>query len=250
MRSWKPDEKSKLIQLYSDASLTIAKMAAILGRSKPAVHNMLCKLKAANRCKKVRIPAEITPEEARIHAHICGDGSLSISRRKRGKAQEFEFKIRYTNNDQLLLDEFKQDVKMVYNRVATKSGVDIGFSSKRVLERLKGLGAGNSHSWCIADDIFRGPIEVRKAWLRAFWDDEGTVRSDGLVASSVNYGGLTQVCSMMHSVGVRAHITGPYRDKESLKWHLRTNKVDVASFATNVGFASSRKAGKLTEILS
>lgn len=247
MRRWKLDEKFKLITLYLDAKLTIAKIAAILGRSKPATHNMLCRLKIANRCKLiVHIPNQITPEEARVHAHVCGDGSLSISERKRRKTRELEFRVRYTNKDRALLEEFKQDVKIVYNRAVTKYRCDLAFSSKRVFKHLKDLGAGDSHSWFISERISKGSIEVRKMWLRAFWDDEGTVRADGLVASSVNYIGLVQVCSMMHSVGVNAHITGPYRDKGSLKWHLRVNKKDVVYFATNIGFTSPMKANKLS----
>jgi len=246
---WTADEKIKLIALYSDTRLSIAEIAVSLGRSKQAIHNMLAKLGIANRCKKLVMPAQVTPEEARIHAHVCGDGSLGIAKRKRGNKSELEYEVTYTNKDSVLLNEFKADVKSVYNRVASQSGWNVKFSSKRVFERLKELGAGDSHTWYISDQILESQKDVKRAWIRAFWDDEGTVGRNGLLASSVNHHGLSQVCDMMRSIGVPAHITGPYRDKTSFKWHLRVNKRDVASFAMNIGFNSPQKLSELMRFL-
>ena len=250
MRRWKQAEKYKLIHLYLSSKITITEIAKILGRSNPAIHDMVRRLKIANRCKiKVRLPTRVSPEEARVHAHICGDGSLSITKRKRRKTIELEYRIRYTNSDDVLLEEFKRDVNAVYNRSMSKSGYEVGFSSKRVFKHLKELGAGGSYSWSVSSLIYKGSFEIRKMWLRAFWDDKGTVRTDGLLASSVNYLGLAQACGMMQSVGVKAHITGPYQDKGSLKWHMRVNKMDVAAFLENVGFLSPRKSDKLAELV-
>ena len=74
-----------------------------------------------------KIKLEITPEIARIHAHICGDGSFykttenrspaTLLNHKRRKIVRTEHVIEYYNEYLELRNEFKEDFKIAFNRI-------------------------------------------------------------------------------------------------------------------------------------
>ncbi len=75
---------------------------------------------------------EVTPELARIHAHICGDGYTCISKEKRSpgtlvkhprKKLERNIEIlAYTNDCDTLIQEFVNDVKKEFGRKGGAGG--------------------------------------------------------------------------------------------------------------------------------
>ena len=50
----------------------------------------------------------ISPELARVHAHLCGDGSVFIYKTAE-KNRKFSAGVGYYNNNQKLLDRFRTD---------------------------------------------------------------------------------------------------------------------------------------------
>ena len=126
---------------------------------------------------------EINPEFARIHAHLCGDGSLYTSRKKRSKKELFAHPRKnlirklwftnYTNTNEVLVKQFISDVKNVLKRKVVKVqkfGYEV--QNKWVFELFRKLGVLNSHSWYIPCEILSASNDVKIEWLKAFFDDE------------------------------------------------------------------------------
>ena len=78
-------------------------------------------------------PDKITPEIARIHAHICGDGYVyekkekyslnQLERHPRRNLNEIVWLIEYTNTCNKLLDEFNADLRIAFKRKGDRKSV-------------------------------------------------------------------------------------------------------------------------------
>jgi len=189
------------------------------------------------------------PEEARIASHVCADGclhtygeenSLQIVDGRRYRQERRRYEIRYYNNERKLLRQFAQDMKKVFDVNRNIQENYVKFRSKRIFMRLKSLGAGGSHEWYIADEIKDADDVVKRAWLQAFFDDEGTVdkRSGSIRLKSMNKKGLKDALRLMKSITVPAHITGQNCDGS---WYLNINKADVPIFHQTIGFTHPDK---------
>ena len=95
-----------------------------------------------------KIELEVTPEVARLHAHICGDGSFYITtenrspttllNHKRRKIIRTEHVIEYYNEYSELRDEFKNDFKIAFNRnIRTKNKKIKVRGTKWIAEKLE-----------------------------------------------------------------------------------------------------------------
>ncbi len=76
---------------------------------------------------------------------------------------------------------------------------------------------------------------VKSFWLRAFFDDEGTVDKTNHVirVKSMNKKGLLQSRDMMNSINIPCRITGPNCDDS---YYLTVSRKDLEIFQKKVGF--------------
>jgi hypothetical protein len=126
-----------------------------------------------------------TPEESRIVAHVCLDGwmttyveknSLQIVNGRKYHRDRRRYEVGYCNTNKKLLEEFSKDMLRIYKiKVRKRKSTDLVFKSKRVYQRIKELGGGNTRNWNIGKEIRVSKRIVKVFWLRAFFDDEGTV---------------------------------------------------------------------------
>lgn len=201
---------------------------------------------------------EITPEIARIHAHICADGYLAHSVYKRSK-KDLEshprkkvtrdwYEIRYTAQNETLQNNFRKDVMIGLQRkcVFCSSKRELVVAGKKIFEQFVLLGAGKSRDWFISRKILYSDDKVIAAWLNAFFDDEGTVdySRNRVRAKSVNLKGLEQVNRMLQKIGINSHITGPNNDNT---WYVTTK--DLKKFNNLIGFSEPNKKIKLENLI-
>src|SRR3989338_692720 len=195
----------------------------------------------------------ISPEEARIVAHVCGDGwltfllernSLQIVNGRRYRRDRIRYQIGYCNTENILLEQFRNDVNYVFGIKPMKVRCEIRFKSKRVFERIRALGGGNTRGWFVGKDIKLSKKAIKIEWLKAFFDDEATVdiKTRRIRIKSMNGKGLIQVKSLLRDIGIKSVTTGPNSDKS---YYLTIARVEVLKFRKFIGFYHPQKIQKL-----
>lgn len=175
--------------------------------------------------------------------------SLQIVDGRRYHRDRRRYEIGYCNTNKELLEEFSKDVLAVYKiRVRRRKSTDLVFKSKRVYSRIKELGGGNTLGWSIEEEIMKSEKIVKRFWLRAFFDDEGTVDKTKFVVrvKSMNRAGLNQARCLMDTIGVTSRITGPNCDDS---WYLTVSRRDLITFQKTIGFNHPKKKLLLDKIL-
>lgn len=196
-------------------------------------------------------------EEARIASHVCGDGwlsayveknSLQIVHGRKYRRNRKRYTIGYSNTQKILLDQFEGDMKKAFGINARRTKGQLLFRSKRVFERLKELGSGDSRNWFIGSDIMAGSDDIKREWLKAFFDDEATVDiiTKRVRIKSINERGLTQACRLVKQFGIETSLTGPNVDNS---WYMTISKGDFILFYERIGFYHKERQNKLKELV-
>lgn len=153
---------------------------------------------------------------ARIHAHLCGDGFSCIYKTKR-KDRKFIAVTGYCNNNQKLLDKFREDFSRIFNvKMKMRKNKEVSISSIRIFNELGNqFGKFGSKEWRIHSLIKNSNRETKLEWLKAFFEDEAyhEKRYDRLKIKCINYYGLKGVQEMLDSLNIESSLTGPNCDK-------------------------------------
>jgi hypothetical protein len=155
-------------------------------------------------------------ELARIHAHLCGDGSVFIYKTK-AKDRNFIGTIGYYNKNQKLLDKFRQDFTKLFGvKMKMRNNREVSIKSiKRVNYFLNQFGKFGSKEWRIHDSIKKSNNKIKIEWLKAFFEDEAYLekRYNRLKIKSMNYYGLKDARELLNSLKIKSSLTGPNCDK-------------------------------------
>ncbi len=194
-------------------------------------------------------------QEARIHAHICGDGHLYVEEGERGK----RYIVEYTNTHTELINEFICDAVSEYKASPTiirhKGAFIARFKSKYAFNRLKQLGAGKSKEWRAPIQIFyaedyKTTASLIRNWLRAFFDDEAyiDVSTRRISVTSVNYCGLLDVKNMLTYLNIDCKV---YTIMKGYAYRLVVSgKTNISKFVNNIILLHPLKISRLKRILS
>ncbi len=204
----------------------------------------------------------LTPELARIVAHICGDGYVYMSRQRRTPKEllshsrknliRVSYGVRYVNTEKVLVNQFISDVNIVFRRKVTPlQKCDFDLSGKWIQKILVDLGAGKSHKWFISQKIFSSKQSVKIEWLKAFFDDEAhvSVPQKRIVLNIVNKNGLLQIQKLLREFGVVSHLGGPYICRSYYSYHLTIYSSNVKSYSETIGFYHPKKVRDLHLII-
>ncbi len=200
----------------------------------------------------------ITPEIARIHAHICGDGSFYKTREKRSpqtllkhkrvNIYRIEHVLEYYNECTELLKEFKADMKIGFNRnISTNRNKLRVKGAKWIAEKLN-LTNKNSYNWFIPEFILNSSKDVICSWIRAFFDDEAYMHHSRkrILVKCMNKSGLMQISQLLGRLGIRSKVNGPNCDNS---YYLVIYKDGLIAYRHNIGFLMERKANLLDKII-
>mgnify|MGYP001560021187 FL=1 len=154
-------------------------------------------------------------ELARIHAHLCGDGSVFIYPTK-AKDRNLTGGIEYSNKNQKLLDSFRKDFSKLFKvKMKMRKNISVSIRSvTRARDFLDTFGSFSSKEWKIHHSIKNSNSKIKLEWLKAFFEDEAyhEKRYNRLKTKSVNFEGLKEAQEMLSSININSSLTGPNCD--------------------------------------
>jgi len=241
---WNKEEIVRLKELYYHGIL-VQEIAYKLKKSTGAIEGKLrfLAIRRNRSVSKLKLPSKITPALARIHAHICGDGNLFKYREKdcygylgcyKPNSYRERYGIGYTNMNQRLIREFMEDIKLTFLIKPLYYNNYVKVKSKDIWMLLKELGAGKSRDWFISPKIMKANREIKKHWIRAFFDDEACFNDGRIRVRSVNRKALTQVMKMLKEF-TPCHITPKKDYYPDTSVYLNINKNDAEKYFHRIG---------------
>ena len=194
---------------------------------------------------------KLTIAKARIIAHLIGDGSVYQS--------NHDYNIEYEVKDLESLNSFEKDMLSVYGLKLTKGFKESGFTGKPVpflrlrsklaYEDLLKYSTYKSEDWKIKSKILQSSKQIKKEFLKAFFDDEGSVVPEGkkgiIKLYSINKEGLQQIQKMLLEFNIDSQLGSGYGAKRNV-YALLIKALD--RFHKKIGFNLARKQSKLNKL--
>ena len=205
------------------------------------------------RIKKLKKGFEkLTKEKARIIAHLMGDGAHYLTKHS--------YNLKYEVRDEESLKEFNDDLIKVYGlepswfwNTSGITGKPIKFvllRSKLAFEDLLRYATYFSKDWHIKTPIIKSSKAIKREFLRAFCDDEGSIfknKKQGIVRIySINLNGLKQIQKMLMEFKIFGRIYSGYGLKRNVYGLVI---YDIRSFCEQIGFNLKRKQEKLERFI-
>ena len=236
------------------------------------IENNIISIKAGIRNGEVypNFPIKVNKELGAIIGHILGDGS--IERRFHS--------LFYSNSNEELLKEFRDNMKVIFGIepriwVQEKSNFNEKTKWLKRVENLnniqKGYNVGlfypkicsdalyaivgkfaEGKSKKITSEIRNSNLEFKKGLIRAFFDDEGSVRSDNHTVRfhQDNKELLDQIRSLIIELGINPHNIKSYikRDKQRCYFNINGFR-EYVKFSKIIGCTSTNKKGELEQLI-
>ena len=194
---------------------------------------------------------KLTIAKARIIAHSIGDGSVYQS--------NHDYNIKYEVKDIESLNSFEKDMLSTYGLRLTKGFKNSGITgkpipflrlrSKLVYEDLLQYATYNSKDWSIKNVLLNSSKEIKREFLKAFFDDEGSIVPQGkkgiIKLYSINKEGLQQIQKMLLEFDIDSQLGSGYGAKRNVYALLIK---DLDKFDKEVGFNLKRKQDKLNHL--
>jgi hypothetical protein len=195
------------------------------------------------RIKKLKRGFEkLTKKKASIIAHLIGDGAHYQTKH--------DYVLKYEVRDDELLNQFEQDIIAVYGlkpsrhiNTSGKTGKPISFvrlRSKLAYEDLSRYATYFSKDWSVKSPMTDASLEIKREFLRALFDDEGSVIGREIRLYSINEKGLAQVQKMLGEFGIPSKFRGGYGHARNVFALI----IIEPSFKDKIGFSLKRKQEK------
>ena len=192
---------------------------------------------------------KLTKEKARLIAHLIGDGAHY--RTKHNYVMKYEVK------DEESLQQFNDDIIKVYGLkpswLLNTSGITgkpikfIMLRSKLAFEDLLNYATYFSDNWKLKSPIINAPLKIKKEFLRALFDDEGSVRNKYTISLySINKKGLIQIKEMLKEFEIKSKFEEGFGSKRNV---YALSIKDFGLFRDKIGFNLTRKQQKLESML-
>ncbi|MBW2976991.1 LAGLIDADG family homing endonuclease [Candidatus Woesearchaeota archaeon] len=198
------------------------------------------------RIKKLKFGfGKLTKEKARIIAHLIGDGAHYKTKH--------DYVLKYEVRDEESLKQFNDDIIQVYGlkpswewNTSGITGEPIKFvrlRAKLAFEDLAKYATYFSKDWELKPLLTKAPKEIKREFLKALFDDEGSVRSRyEIYLYSINKNGLNQIKNMLNEFEIDSRIKPGFGQRKNV-YALIIN--DLKSFHAKIGFNLKRKQERL-----
>ena len=205
---------------------------------------------------KTKIPKrgfdKLTPVKARIIAHLIGDGAHY--------KYKSNYYLKYEVRDEESLNSFSEDITSVYGLKTSWAWNTSGFTGKPIkfvflrskiaFEDMKRYATYFSKDWTIKKEFLDSSLEIKKEFLKALYDDEGSVYKEYkkgiLKLYSTNEKGLNQIKRMLLQFGINTIIRKGYGAKRNVFALITYN---LKEFYNKIGFNLTRKQDILKSLV-
>jgi len=171
---------------------------------------------------------DMLPEKAEIIGFLCAEGShykydTSYYQyfKNRNKSYPIRQKIEaveFTNNNRTLQRRFANLIKTVYNYKLNVHGVTssqkITIKRKNVIKDLLSYTDFGCLRWNIPNEISKGSNEIKRSFIRGFFDGDGSADRRRIRFASVNLKALKKLKKILESFNFNPKIYGPYKSKK------------------------------------
>ncbi|HUS51303.1 MAG TPA: LAGLIDADG family homing endonuclease [Candidatus Paceibacterota bacterium] len=200
-----------------------------------------------------KLPIEINKDFIEVLGHICGDGTIIRKNPKKG------IKLGYINSEPKLIESFQEKIKRIFGEIEANVQIRNGPRYRRKnyylqypsiisLFILSVFDYKTKDNMDLPDFIFNASKERKCAFLRALFDDEGSVsvRHKAITINLKPYNPLKKVRELLIELGFN-----PSRIIES----GRVNRIgihrkdDILLFKKIIGFKYPLKEEKLDLII-
>lgn len=157
--------------------------------------------------------SKLSPVKVRIIAHLLFDGTAYKSR------SSYHRVMKYINSSRELVDQFTTDVEKIYGLTPSAFETYLGskmpyykvhFLSKEMFQDLSGYFssyASNSNIG-IPNTIMEGDGKIKLEFLKAFWEDEGSISARGrIMADLKNKKIINQLIKIHREFGLPLRLT-------------------------------------------
>jgi len=237
------------------------------------IENNLISIKAGIRNGEAypNFPINIDERLGSIIGHILGDGSID---------KRFHC-LFFSNSNIELLKEFRENMKVIFRmepRIWIQRKYTYGCKTEWMLKahNLNIIPIGHNVGlfypkicsdilYAIAGKFAEGKIKVitskikkfdkdfKKGLIKAFFDDEGSVRSDNYTIRfhQDNKELLEQIRNLIKEFNINSHNLKFYIKQKKLHYYFNINGFkEYASFYRQIGCTSSKKASELEELIN
>ena len=181
---------------------------------------------------------KLTRMKARLIGHCIGDGAVFKTKH--------DYVIKYEVKDLELLEIFREALLKVYGlepsfywRRSGKTGVPIPLyrlRSKLVYEDLVKHTSYYSYLWQVPQCIKNADKSIVKEFLRALFDDEGSITRKQLRLYSVNEQGLREVQQLLKNFGIKSQIVRGFGAKRNVAAIVIKDLKSILIFSKEINF--------------
>ena len=198
--------------------------------------------------KKLKRPtkdyASLSPEKAYILGVLCGDACLTkkIVRLEIKKDEEFVAEF---------VDSFEKvyGLKYKYIYYKPKNSFVAQISSILIAKDLARYANFKTREWKVPKEISESnDSKLIGAFLRGFYDSEGSATRSAIISCSVNRVGLEQVGRLLENLDIKNKMVERYNGKFYLLYIFRKER--MKRYIEKVGFTIKRKKEVIENILN
>ncbi|OGI12411.1 hypothetical protein A3K64_01100 [Candidatus Micrarchaeota archaeon RBG_16_36_9] len=207
------------------------------------------------------LPLTVSGELSSLLAHVCGDGGL----------QRRSCRFEYTNSREEIIKEVKRCVREVFRfdepyerRIQKTNTVITKIIYPSVIGKILKLtgaprGRKTTMEFEVPEWVMKGSKNIKRSFLQALFDDEGSVEKRFLISLSLNkhypFEGnlllfLNQIKELLEGFGIDTISVSLRKNKKEVKGVLRiSNLLRMEKFAGEINFNHIKRKEKLEALL-
>lgn len=205
----------------------------------------------------LRLPSNLDAETARFFGYVVSEGYI----RENVTAHAYQVNFGFGKQDLDMVEDVERCFNHVVGekvpKVISERIIRFTLSSKKLVHWLNILGMYKSSvNKSIPYHIRTAPWNIKKEFLRAYFEGDGTIKRNTVSVTSKSEKLIRQIHAEMVNIGILGNIGREYNSKHNkhnepygyyYTWHIQ-RRSEVRKFRELIGFIGKRKTAELDKI--